>query len=191
MIIERFFPTIIGYAINEDIDNKELTNYCLKIKNEVKSGGKNWLSNDTYNTSDGKFDITKDEKFKSLNNWISDRVNDYLNLIKSSDNVKLDGGWLNIYEKGNYQEYHNHPNCAISTIYFLNCDKNSSSVCFKSPYREMLTLKYREDTIDNFDVVCYKPENGKLLIFRSHLEHAVEKQINEGVRITLSHNFKI
>ena len=42
---------------------------------------------------------------------------------------------------------------------------------------------------DNFDTVVYKPENGKLLIFRSHLEHAVEKHTDEDMRFTLSHNF--
>tara|TARA_B110000285_G_C15089834_1_gene598425 strand:- start:576 stop:1145 length:570 start_codon:yes stop_codon:yes gene_type:complete len=187
MIIEQFFPTLIAHSFCDDHRNiqEELTEYCLKIKGSKSSGGQNWLSKDTYNTSNNQHNIVEDKKFEVINNFIKREVANYLKQIGSTQELKMKGGWLNIYEKNNYQEYHNHPDSVISTIYFLNVNKNSAKVSFKNPYREMITLDYK----DNFDNVVYVPENGKLIIFRSHLEHAVEKQTNEDMRITLSHNF--
>jgi len=187
MNIEKFFPTLIGYSFydkHKEVE-KELTEHCLNIKQNYPSGGQNWLSKDTYNTSNNQYNIIDDRKFDLLNSWIQKQVDEYLQNIGSTQKLKLKGGWLNVYEKNNYQEYHNHPDCVISTIYFLNVNENSAKVSFRNPFREMITLNYKE----NFDTVVYKPENGKLLVFRSHLEHAVEKQENEGMRITLSHNF--
>ena len=187
MIIEQFFPTLIAHSFYDDHRNvsQELIDHCLTVKNNTISGGQNWLSNDTFNTSNNQHNIVNDIKFETINNWIKQEVAKYLKEIGSTQELKLKGGWLNIYEKNNYQEYHNHPDSLISTIYFLNVNKNSAKVFFKNPYREMITLEYK----DNFDTVVYKPENGKLLIFRSHLEHAVEKHTDEDMRFTLSHNF--
>ena len=45
MKINKFFPTIIGTATNENHSNidKKLIDKCYSLQKEIKSGGENWI----------------------------------------------------------------------------------------------------------------------------------------------------
>ena len=83
----------------------------------------------------------KDKKFQNLNQWVDNQVQQYIDFL----GIKLKGeryiplekdGWFNIYEKGDYQEYHSHP-CIISAIYYLSSDRAmTAKTYFKSPTQE-------------------------------------------------------
>ena len=47
-MIENWWPTEIGYYDNPNHDDN-LINYCYDIRKKTKSGGENWISNETYN----------------------------------------------------------------------------------------------------------------------------------------------
>ena len=52
MHIEKFFPTLIGLTDYEhhNLIEEKLSNKCLSLKEKIKKGGENWVSNKTYNT---------------------------------------------------------------------------------------------------------------------------------------------
>jgi hypothetical protein len=52
IIIEQWYPNLIGYCdYSEHIKiEKNLVKVCLSLSNKIKTGGKNWISNKTYNT---------------------------------------------------------------------------------------------------------------------------------------------
>jgi len=185
LVIENWFPTLIGYAFNPNHTKIEssLVNRCLDIEKVVSSGGDDWAS-EVYNT-EGKCDVWKDEEFDELNKWIMLQVNSYKDLCITSPEMNFElskiDGWINIYKKGDYQEYHNHVGNFISCIYYLKSDENSSYVRFKAPYYDT------HNVADN--ISFYKPDPGKLLIFRSYIPHSVCKHTDDNLRISIAYNF--
>jgi len=68
--------------------------------------------------------------------------------------------------------------------------KNSGKIYFKNPYNDMLSPAYTEYTPDNFERINFKPQPGMLLIFRSHLEHYVDKNNSDEDRISFAYNYR-
>ena len=193
-MINRFFPTLIGLEINPHnnlIENK-LSKKCFDIEDQIISGGKNWVSNTTYNTI-GKYNIFKDDDFKDVNDFVLksiDKFCDELKIDKECIDKIPNDAWFNIYREGDYQEYHHHGNSVLSVVYFLKVPKNPAKIFFKSPVIDMIPLSYKNYTPDTFERIHFEPQPGMLLIFRSHLEHCVEKQTNKDERISLAYNFR-
>ena len=190
----KYFPTIIGCAINPnhfEIE-KDLIEKCYEIKKYTKSGSDSWISNDTYSTI-GTYDIKDDLSFSKLNNYVNTNVINYCEQMKI-DVKKVDinpsSSWFNIYNKGDFQEFHQHSHNIISAIYILKSDENSGKIYFKNPYNDMLSPAYTEYTSDNFERINFKPQPGMLLIFRSHLEHYVDKNNSDEDRISFAYNYR-
>ena len=179
---ENFFPIQIGYVINpkHNVIKEKLLELVYQTKEQVASGGKGWISNQTYNTSDNQFDICKDKRFDELNNWVRQQVEDYKRLIKLNLTIDDGTGWFNVYTKGDYQETHQHIGSFISCVYFLKARQDGASIYFRPPYY---------DTHTNQSSIKHKAEEGKLLMFRSFIPHGVEKHNSDENRITLAYNF--
>lgn len=191
VVLESWFPTIVGYAFNpyHDKIEQDLVDHCKQISSSVESGGNEWISNQTYNTSDGKHDLFVDEKFSFLNKWITSQVNQYAMQLGIKQTLKPHCSWFNIYKRNDFQEFHVHTGLTISTIYFLRGGPESAKVHFKSPRNDMFYIEYDKLDKNSFGTVFYKVQPGKLLIFTSDVQHSVEKHNSDQERITLSHNF--
>jgi len=191
LTLERWFPTIVGYKINPSHDEleTELTNHCYNIQDTVESGGNDWISNSTYNTSSGNHDCLSDSKFAKLNEWVIATVNEYADELKISKPLIPQSSWFNVYNRYDYQEFHAHPGAHISAIYFLKGSEDGAKVYFKDNTNDMLNIKYNEGTNDNFGSVHYKPLPGMLVMFLSNTYHAVERHDVTDERISLSYNF--
>ena len=194
MILNKFFPSIIGADVNKNHDKiqQKIVERCYDLKNKVNSGGDNWISSDTYNTL-GKYDLFSDYKFLSINDYVINRVKNYceqLQFQKDFLDYKPVSSWFNIYQKGDYQEYHHHAHSVLSVVYFLKVGKNPANIYFKSPHLDMISPRYENYKPETYERVNFKPQPGMILIFRSHLEHSVEKQIDNEDRISIAYNFR-
>ena len=188
MNIHRMFPTLVGVSMNPNHDDS-LVSRCLDIQSSIQSGGKDWVSKDTYNTI-GSHDILKDENFASINKFVRLSVKEFCKEIKVDMKMIVPtSSWMNIYRKGDYQEYHNHNPDFLSAIYYLKTPKDSSRLFIKSPLNDMIAPDYTELTMDNKSRQVIQPEDGMLIIFRSHIEHCVEKHMDDEPRISLAYNF--
>ena len=191
LCLESWFPTLIGYAFNPTHDQiqEQLTNHCKGLQTKVSSGGEYWLSNQTYNTSDGHHDCFDDQTFTDLNTWVESQVNCYIEQLKIRKPVVPHSSWFNIYTQGNFQEFHVHPGVNISAIYFLSCTEQCARVIFKTPKNNMFMLEHDELNKATSGNCYYTAQPGKLLIFTSDTEHGVEVQNTDHERITISYNF--
>lgn len=193
MDLNHFFPTIVGSSKNPNHDNieKRLIDHCLTIKNKVSPGGMGWLSNKTYNTSDGKYEIVSDIEFSNLNDWVNKQVIEYCeNLNINTNTLSNNGSWFNIYNKNDFQETHVHPSSVISAIYVLTCDYDGAKIYFNSPINNMYHVKKSRQKVEMVDQIICKSIPGTLLIFPSYLPHAVERHESDNIRISLSYNYK-
>ena len=193
MDLNLFFPTILGSVINPRHDeiHDRLLNHCIKIKKNVKSGGSRWLSDKTYNTSDGKYELTSDSEFNDINEWVNNNVHEYCKKLQINTETLADNGsWFNIYEQNDFQETHVHPTSVISAIYILTCSKNGARIFFNSPINNMYYVKKTSEKQEMADQVICNSTPGTLIIFPSYLPHAVERHETSTLRISLSYNYK-
>ena len=184
-MIENWWPTQIGYYDNPN--HVDISSHCLDIKSKVETGGAGWISNDTYNTSDKKYRIIDKPEFQSINDFVFSCVSDYINKTKMRFEYKNTEGWFNVYERGDYQEFHDHSPHIISCVYFMN--KSESKLYFRSSFKDQQVIDY-EEFFNNTNVpVVYDTIPGRCVVFRSYLLHCVDKHKSDIPRITLAYNF--
>jgi uncharacterized protein (TIGR02466 family) len=193
MIFSAFFSTIIAneqYEYHNEIES-QLVSHCLKLQQKVESGGKGWISNKTYNTSDGQYEIYYDNEFDKLSQWINGRIYAYCDETGiSRTNLQNSGSWFNIYQRGDYQEKHVHPTSTISSIYILTAPKNSAKIYFSSPLNEMYHVNYNRQQQNSVPQIWCDSIPGTLIIFPSYLPHGVDSHDSDTIRISLSYNFR-
>jgi uncharacterized protein (TIGR02466 family) len=193
MDINAFFPTLIGsttYSDHNDIQ-EELILHCINLKSQITSGGKGWLSNKTYNTSDGRYNIFLDDKFKKLNDWVTNKIYEYCRKVNiDSSTLIVNGAWFNVYERNDFQENHVHPTSVVSAIYILTCSDDGARIFLNTPVNNMYYVKKTKDSHETISQVICKSIPGTLIIFPSYLSHAVERHDSDDIRISLSYNFK-
>tara|TARA_R100000541_G_scaffold47693_1_gene54720 strand:- start:817 stop:1398 length:582 start_codon:yes stop_codon:yes gene_type:complete len=192
MQFDHLFPTVIGvdkYSRHTKIQNN-LVKFCLNKKTKIQSGGKNWMSKETYNTST-TYNLTFEPLFQDLNKWVYSQVIKYCQHMNYVVELTCSGVWFNVYEKNDYQEYHRHAKDCISAIYILKGNKKAAKTYFRSPILE--TAQEPKIKINNFNTFIQKYEAlpGRLLMFKSNTEHAVEKHLDNNQRITLAYNFRL
>ena len=188
----NLFATPIKIVKNNLFKNDHLVEHCYELSNKIESGGKHWISKNTYNTST-TYNICEDPKFNQINNWIYNEVDSFVKEIgfEGFDKSK-NWGWFNIYNKNNFQEWHNHNFRLVSAIYYLKTDKTSAKTWFKNPLPENPnTPRYDPNNPYTWSMYSIEPESDHLIIFKSDLNHCVEPHSGDSTRITLSYNFDL
>ena len=188
-MIEHWWPTEVGYYDNPNHKELNLNDYCYKIQSKTESGGQDWISKETYNTSNEKFEPHKNYKFKKLNSWITKQIDNYIAETGILFKPKRHESWFNIYEKGDYQEAHVHTPSILSAVYFLKADDKSSPLIFISPFGDQSGIRKTKGISLNVNIE-YAAVPGRLVIFRSYLPHCVGKHHGDDDRITLAYNYQ-
>ena len=193
MNFNYLFPSVVAQDFFDDHGKieKNLVSYVMKLKKEIKSGGRNWVSKDTYTTLN-EYDVLKDDEFKTINNFVMNSISNYINKLQINYDFNCVSGWFNVYDKNNFQEYHNHVTHTLSAIYFLKSDQNENAkLWFKRPFANR-SNDIKSDNNKIFDErYYYKPIPGSIIVFPSSLEHCVEKENSNKTRITIAYNFNI
>ena len=203
MQIEQWFPIHIGHVFNpfhKKIEDK-LTQQCLKIKSSYKKDFKEFRKErndsqspalDWFHFQDkSPYKLLEDQKFNRLHNWIDDQVKNMTERMAIGKEIKCSQGWFNSYEKYEYTEYHHHRPNILSCVYFLNSEETGAKLLIKNNSAGDDLAAYC-DTPAEYPVVSYMyhdPTPGKLVIFPSYLEHAVQQHNTDDLRITLAYNY--
>ena len=92
--------------------------------------------------------------------------------------------WITRYHKGDYAEQHSHGSSSISIAYYLSTNSEDGHFYFMSPTSAKITAT------TEFLGSKYKiqPEERKLVLFPSWLEHGVEQNTTDSTRMCLSAN---
>lgn len=103
--------------------------------------------------------------------------------------------WGNIGGPNSRGNMHVHPNCLLSGLVYIKTPMNCGPTMFASPRRFLKNLEpsYSERNDLNSDFIIMPAEKGRVLIWPSHIPHAVERgTANESEdRITLPFNIMI
>jgi uncharacterized protein (TIGR02466 family) len=103
--------------------------------------------------------------------------------------------WANIAHPNRRHTMHTHPNCLLSGIVYIKTPKKCGPTVFASPRQLAKNLEptYLEKNEFNADVFVFPAEKGRMLMWPSHVPHAVEEGAADASqdRIVLAFNVMI
>jgi uncharacterized protein (TIGR02466 family) len=103
--------------------------------------------------------------------------------------------WANIANPNRRHNFHVHPNCLLSGIVYIKTPKNCGRTIFASPRMNAKNIEptYFQKNDFNADVFSLPPEKGRMMIWPSHVQHAVEQGTADEAddRIVLAFNIMI
>jgi uncharacterized protein (TIGR02466 family) len=181
-------PIYMTHSLISEEEIQNLTEACAALKETTKRGGEDWYC-DVYNTL-GTHDLKENKKFNNLTKIITSHVNNFAKELGSDFEYNCSNAWFNFYDKGTYQEYHYHPKSYFSAVFVLQSPKPEPRLIFKNPILDMYPLE-KVKTNNDLNAMTFHvgmPKNS-LIIFRSYLEHMVEKTKTNDIRLSLAYNF--
>mgnify|MGYP001182520915 FL=1 len=164
-----------------------------------------YISDSMWTMAETKSSI-RNEKNKELPwNVFFESVRPHMNtFLESLDpqvpyNVFCDEMWFNKYEKGDYQEPHDHafPGRGISVIYFLDFPDQEKepggTLVFECPNFQMIRATGMDRIFNDYNYQHITPplKKGTLIIFPSYISHYVLPNKTDKRRATIAANFVI
>jgi hypothetical protein len=182
--ISSIFSTPIYFSkLDRKLSTKELL-FVEKNKNLFFKNEGNLTSLDNY--------VLNKKEFKDLKKEIDLRIKDYFNkIIMTSNNVTpyITQSWLNYTETNQYHHKHEHPNSLISGVFYINCNEKFDKINFyKKDNYKTIKLETKEWNLWNSESWWFSVKTGNIILFPSHLTHAVETKQGDNTRTSLAFN---
>ena len=120
-------------------------------------------------------------------------------VLSKGGSFGLSGLWMNINKKGDYNATHDHPNCHMAGVLWINSPVGGGNFECQSPHSytsgpEMMvyTSEFREKT-NSYGSYGFSPTEGDILLFPASLNHKVTSNQSDEDRISSSFNltFKV
>ena len=119
--------------------------------------------------------VLNSEPFKELKTQIEESFNFFYSKTFRQIKVpfEVEESWINVYEKGNYQESHAHNHSLFAGSYYVSAPEGSGALVLEG-----------EGETEKF----ITPLEGMLVFFEGEMPHRVEKNQSSENRISLSFN---
>ena len=93
-----------------------------------------------------------------------------------------------------YNILHNHPNCCISGVFYVQCSNKSGSINFENPSADGIGYAW-EHKLKNYNnntssIWSINPKPNQLLLFPGYLKHYVKPNLTKDERISISFNLQ-
>jgi len=100
--------------------------------------------------------------------------------------------WANINYPGSSNAIHMHPNCLWSGSYYVTVPENSGNIYFEDPRTpSLMTMPRRnqELPVNSRRMIESQPRAGRAIMFPAWLNHGVNENQSDQIRISIAFNF--
>ena len=186
---ELFFPTPIYIQdVGSPAFNQKLEQDIIAWSNRDK-GIKRTNVNGWHSTSD----MADYPEYKELVDILFQAQRDIYKEEHLDSEPFLGNMWANINPPGGYNRPHMHPNSLWSGVYYIKTPENCGHLKCEDPksVAAMTHPKRKEGQLPSYlwREVHYKPIAGRLIMFPSWLNHCVDPNQSDDIRISVSFNF--
>ena len=187
MIKEAFFPTFI-YAEDFNLDIKfladQIIDWSKKDEGLTKTNVKGWHSKTHMHTMP-VFKPLVDELYRMQREIYKEEFLDR--------GPRLGNMWANINYKGALNRPHVHANSLFSGAYYIKVTKNSGFLKINDPRQGTHFIKPNKKDVKIplylAPEINIEPKENRAIMFPSWLEHCVEVNESDDIRISVSFNF--
>ena len=189
MIRELHFPTPIYILDIKDPNlnvqlEKDILHWMNQDKGVTRTNVKGWHSPTNMHTK---------PEYARLVNALHEAQNKIYDEEHLDSEPFLGNMWANINPPGGMNRAHIHPNSLWSGVYYVKASENSGQLKIEDPRSVALMVRprmkqgkpprrlWREDN--------YEPKAGRLIMFPSWLNHCVDTNESNDIRISVSFNF--
>ena len=188
------FPTPIwsGLIVDYEKLNLKLLKYIEELRKSnpegfKKSNSLGWHSADINLNDDAPKYFLNSAK-PIIKEAIDDMQWDLNSLVSRVTNM-----WSIINPRNSSNLRHIHPNCFLSSSYYVKAPKNCGNLVFHDPrsaatYKTAKTKKTTELNNDEYNIV---PQEGLLVLFPSYVHHSVEMNQSDEDRVIVSFNIDL
>ena len=186
---ELFFPTPIYIQdVGSPAFNQKLEQDIIAWSNKDK-GIKRTNVNGWHSTSD----MADYPEYKELVNILFQAQRDIYKEEHLDSEPFLGNMWANINPPGGYNRTHIHPNSLWSGVYYVKTPKNCGHLKLEDPRSVALMTRPRQVLGEQpqrlWREVHYEPVAGRLIMFPAWLNHCVDPNQSNEIRISVSFNF--
>jgi uncharacterized protein (TIGR02466 family) len=172
---------VVGIHLDREFTDIEL-NLIHKLYDESEWNIGNRITNDQY--------VLDRSEFEELKKFIDHSLKVYVDEIlvpKYPIEIYVTQSWFNYTEKNGYHHQHKHPNSFISGTFWIQTNPTDTVAFYKERFEQ---LKIYTDAPNAFtaEKTTFSAVEKKLLLFPSHLMHAVEPMKEDKRRISLAFN---
>jgi uncharacterized protein (TIGR02466 family) len=186
---ENWFSTPIWESEIKNINNQEIKDYCLYLKDNTK--GVNISNRGGWHSSEILLPMPQD--LRSLFSNLEVFVNENCFKEMGVPNLKFGNFWVNINTPNSYNLAHDHQNSILSGVYYVSVphDNMGDLVLHRGDTAEYFLKSdvERIGTRANSFVAVKKPIESVFYIFPSWVKHHVESNNSQGDRISIAFNF--
>ena len=191
--VHKFFPVpVFEQKINNYKDfNSQLENYIYDLKKKDPQGQKKSNAGGWHSPF---FNMKESELIKkfisSFNNSLAEIMTEHMGWKINKEKIMILDMWSIVNTKNTFNVQHTHPNSLMSAAYYVKAKKNSGQIKFYDP-KEMKVMYH--PPIQNYnkisaEIIKIEPEEGKLILFPSYLNHSVEENLSDEDRVVISFN---
>ena len=174
---------VFGKAIYEKLLDLDIKKIVSMIDTTERTGGTNITANGLHVLDDKKLKFLKDILLKEFYLYAWDKMkytNNHFNITTS---------WFTKVNPTKSSQFHNHTNCFISGVLYLQTTPDSGDIVFQEFKNKAINLLPSEFNLYNSTEWIYKPQNGLLLLFPSDLYHKIKENNSKHLRHSLAFNF--
>lgn len=191
--IFKFFPEpVFKYKFDKFKKfNKELADYIYKLRSEdnvglTKSNRGGWHSKNF------KLDNKDSIQFKfavEIQKYILDVFRNY-GWKTEQNRIQIKEMWAIINKKDDFNVIHTHPNCYLSSAYYVKAPENCGKFLIENPNqaKKHFYPQLANKTELNMPIAGLDVNEGDLLLFPGYLPHKVAKNESDEDRIVVSFN---
>lgn len=192
-MVDYWFPIGIyrSYYKNHDAVKSLIYNCAKDFKKDTDNVSSNWWPYWSMIQNNIKDPFTiPDIKIQDLKIWIEKETNEFAKSFNSSEYYQIEQSWLNLYDKGDFQESHYHLGFDFSAVYYVSTPPGSGKIVFENPNLclNQRPIRTSVETDLNSTAAIYEPSEGTLIIFRSNLRHGVLPHQGNDPRISIAVN---
>jgi uncharacterized protein (TIGR02466 family) len=118
----------------------------------------------------------------------ADNVLNYLKAVRT--NAQLTGCWANVNAPGASHRLHSHRNNYLSGVYYVQVTEGADTINFFDPRAQAGVIRplFSELTPENTEQVTLRVREGMIMMFPAWLQHSVDANQSNQIRISLSFN---
>ena len=183
MQIEPIFPQAVLGLNTIEVNSDKVLNYIKNIEFETTPSSIRNESLCYISKSKKIFEnipYLEDEIFKNIKNYLN-------NIMKLKMNFQFTTSWVSKTPPQGISQKHLHSNSFLSGVYYPKGNKNFNIRFYKK--NNFWDIEKTENNILNADWYSFNIfKDNTLILFPSHLEHSIEKNLSDKTRYSIAFN---
>lgn len=186
--IISMFPTFVWQTTLEEAFYQTFNERILNKLTELRQSAPNLSQSVSWQSAQNLHQM---KEFQPLITCVNATTTNILKFLKiGHQGFEITGCWANVNPQGSMHRIHSHPNNFLSGVYYVTTPSGADTINFHDPRIQTGIIRppVTALTNENTDQVVVRVKQGMFLLFPSWLQHSVDVNPNDQLRISISFN---